>query len=229
MNRPETPGADNAAGHSRLMDAVYRNQRHIYDATRKYYLLGRDRLIDDLSPMGSDRVIEIGCGTGRNLILAARRYPITRFYGIDISEAMLTTARANVEKAGLSDRITMARGDATDFSPLALFGIAAFERVFISYAVSMIPDWRAALRQAFAVLAEDGRLYLVDFGQQERLPGAARRLLQAWLAKFHVAPRADLPAEFETVARAHGATSAFSPLNRGYAWYFSAHRTASSG
>ena len=31
------------------MDRIYRHQRHIYDPTRKYYLLGRDRLIDGLA------------------------------------------------------------------------------------------------------------------------------------------------------------------------------------
>ncbi|TIV74063.1 MAG: SAM-dependent methyltransferase, partial [Mesorhizobium sp.] len=36
------------ASHAELMDGVYRWQRHIYDLTRKYYLLGRDRLIDGL-------------------------------------------------------------------------------------------------------------------------------------------------------------------------------------
>lgn len=33
-----------------LMDAIYRRQRHIYDASRKFYLLGRDGLIADLDP-----------------------------------------------------------------------------------------------------------------------------------------------------------------------------------
>src|SRR5690242_4413087 len=33
-----------------LMDRLYRRQRHVYDATRKYYLLGRDRLIVRLAP-----------------------------------------------------------------------------------------------------------------------------------------------------------------------------------
>ena len=39
--------ADNPS-HARLMDSVYRHQRHIYDLTRKFYLLGRDDLIDGL-------------------------------------------------------------------------------------------------------------------------------------------------------------------------------------
>ena len=30
-------------GEAALMDRIYRRQRHVYDVTRKYYLLGRDR------------------------------------------------------------------------------------------------------------------------------------------------------------------------------------------
>ena len=54
-----------------LMDRIYRRQRHLYDFTRKYYLLGRDRLIHRLSPPAGSRVLEIGCGTARNLVVAA--------------------------------------------------------------------------------------------------------------------------------------------------------------
>ena len=42
---------ENAApAHASLMDAVYRHQRHVYDVTRKFYLLGRDHLIGELQP-----------------------------------------------------------------------------------------------------------------------------------------------------------------------------------
>ncbi len=58
-----------------LMDRVYRHQRHVYDLTRKHYLLGRDHLIDRLEPPAGGHVLELGCGTGRNLIAAAKRYP----------------------------------------------------------------------------------------------------------------------------------------------------------
>ena len=90
------------------MDAIYRTQRHFYDLTRKYYLLGRDRLIRDLAPPPGGTVLEIGCGTGRNLISAARAWPEARLFGIDISEAMLATARAKVarsENSALVNRI----------------------------------------------------------------------------------------------------------------------------
>src|SRR5471030_1540536 len=88
-----------------LMDRIYRHQRPLCDFTRKYYLLGRDRLIDRLKPGIGDPVLEIGCGTARNLVVAARRYPRARFFGIDISGEMLVTAASTVGRAGLSSCI----------------------------------------------------------------------------------------------------------------------------
>jgi len=200
------------------MDAIYRTQRHFYDLTRKYYLLGRDRLIRHLSPPPGGSVLEIGCGTGRNLIVAARAWPDAHFFGIDISEAMLETARAKVVKAGLSGRITLAQGDATAFDAQALFGRPAFDRVFQSYTLSMIPDWQGAIREAAAKLAPAGRLDIVDFGQQNGLPRLWRKLLFAWLAKFDVSPRATLREAVEGVAAAQGLEADFLPLRLGYVW-----------
>ncbi|WP_066549254.1 MULTISPECIES: class I SAM-dependent methyltransferase [unclassified Sphingomonas] len=210
--------SDGARDHARRMDAVYATQRHIYDLTRKYYLLGRDALLRDLAPPAGGAVLEVGCGTARNLIAAARRYRHAQFFGFDISEAMLATARANVARAGLSARITLAQGDATGFDAAAMFGRDRFDRVFMSYTISMIPGWEDAIAAAAAVVAPGGTLQIVDFGQQEQLPRPWRRLLFAWLAKFHVSPRADLDRVIARVARAAGLEARFQPLYRGYAW-----------
>lgn len=204
--------------HATRMDEIYRRQRHIYDLTRKYYLLGRDRLIDDLAPPAGAHVLEVGCGTGRNLIHAARAWPEAYFRGLDISDAMLRTARGAIGRAGMADRIQLERGDATSFSPQALFDRDGFDRVFLSYTLSMIPRWRGALEAAACALAPGGRLHIVDFGQQERLPPAFRKLLFAWLEKFDVMPRGDLREELVLLAERHGLTLDFEPLHRGYAW-----------
>lgn len=207
-----------AGDHAGHMDAIYRSQRHIYDLTRKYYLLGRDRLIAALDPPPGGTVLEIGCGTGRNLIAAARRFPNARYFGIDISEAMLETARASAAKAGLGDRITFAQGDATAFDAATLFGTARFDRIFQSYTLSMIPDWQGALREGAGKLAPGGRLDVVDFGQQEGLPAPFKALLFAWLAQFDVTPRATLADALVRIAADAGLTARFTPLYRGYAW-----------
>ena len=205
------------SGHSQLMDGVYRYQRHIYDLTRKYYLLGRDGLIADLDPPAGGAVLEIGCGTGRNLIAVGKAWPKAHLYGVDISAAMLDTARASVAKAGLGDRVTLAQGDACGFDATALFGRARFERVFISYALSMIPEWEMALAQAARCVAPGGKLEIVDFGQQERLPALWKRVLFGWLGQFHVSPRQDMASAIARLAMETGGFPHSRALYRGYA------------
>ena len=204
-------------GHAGRMDRIYGGQRHIYDLTRKYYLFGRDRLIRQLDLGKGGTLLEIGCGTGRNLIQAARHWPEARCYGIDISEAMLTTARAKVAAAGLGDRITLAQGDAADFDARALFGVATFDRVMLSYTLSMIPPWQAALAQAMTVTDPAGRLAVVDFGEQSGWPAAWRTAFLGWLRHFEVTPRADLASEVARVAHAHGRSHETHRLWRDYA------------
>lgn len=201
------------------MDRMYRHQRRFYDLTRKFYLLGRDGLIRGLNPAPETRVLEIGCGTARNLILAAKRFPDADFFGIDISEEMLATARKNVARDMLDDAIEVAKGDATNFDTKALFGIEQFERIFISYSLSMIPAWRAVLQHALTKLAPHGELHVVDFGDQRGLPRFFARGLQRWLRLFHVTPERDLEIQLRTLADYHHAELHFARPFRGYAQY----------
>src|SRR5262249_55838724 len=50
------------------MDRMYRYQRYIYDLSRKFYLLGRDALIAEIGARPSDAILEVACGTARNLV-----------------------------------------------------------------------------------------------------------------------------------------------------------------
>ena len=186
------------------MDAMYRYQRHIYDLTRKFYLLGRDGMISKLDAKPGTRVLEIGCGTGRNLIEAAETYPQARFFGLDVSHEMLISAEKSIAKAGLCERVQVAHADATDFDPAELLGVSKFERVFISYTLSMIPAWESVLDSALSLLAPGGELHIVDFGSQEKLPSWFRAILRRWLAAFHVTPRDDMEARLrERLAGRH--------------------------
>lgn len=196
------------------MDQTYRHQRRIYDLTRAWFLLGRDHLIADLDVPAGGRVLEIACGTGRNLDHIARRYPGCDLYGLDISEQMLVSARA---KLGM--RAVLVQGDACGFDAQRSFGVAQFDRIVLSYSLSMIPDWRAALVEAIRHLAPSGRLHIVDFGAQDHLPRFVSVTLNAWLARFHVAPRRDLQAELINLAENSGMKLDIQHLYRSYAQY----------
>src|SRR5690606_33604387 len=154
-------------------------------------------------------VLELGCGTGRNLLKAARHYPQGQFHGLDISAEMIETASNAIARRGLSSDILLAQGDASDFDAQMLFGRSGFDRVFISYSLSMIPEWQQTLRAALAALAEGGSLHIVDFGRQESMPAWFKVGLRGWLAKFHVTPRDSLREILDAEARRVGADVRF--------------------
>lgn len=199
------------------MDAIYRRQRFIYDLTRRHYLIGRDQLIADLAPPPGGSVLEIGCGTARNLICAARRYPNARFYGIDISDEMLKTARASIARSPARDVIQVAQADATSFCLESLFKLGGVDRICISYALSMIPPWEAVLDAAAGKLAQGGSLHVVDFGTMSGMPDFARRAMLAWLRRFCVTPRANLKDVIYSVGACHGLDVSFHEGRFGYA------------
>lgn len=128
--------------HASKMDQVYRSQRHIYDLTRKYYLLGRDTAIVGLDLPKDGSLLEVACGTGRNLICTERLYPMSHLYGLDISSEMLVQARRNFRGRPRQPDLRIA--DASAFNA-ADFTMTGFDRVLISYALSMIPDWQRRL------------------------------------------------------------------------------------
>lgn len=199
------------------MDNIYRYQRYIYDATRAYYLLGRDRLIAELSPPAGGSILEVGCGTGRNLLHTAQRYPSADLYGFDISAAMLDTAGKAVARKGRSASVKLAEGDATAFDAEALFGCPQFDRVFISYTLSMVPMWESVVAGAARCIAPGGSLSIVDFGDFADYPAVARRAQLAWLRQFSVKPIPQLEDRLAQMAIERGLTPDIKRLYGGYA------------
>jgi len=168
------------------MDKMYRHQRYFYDLTRKYYLLGRDKLIAEMKISEGENVLEIGCGTARNLIILAEKYPQTNFFGLDASSEMLKTAQSKIDARNLKN-ITLKTALADDFTFNETFGLnEKFDAVFFSYAVSIIPPWKESIINALENLKADKTLYIVDFYDQAELPKWFCRLLTVWLKQFHV-------------------------------------------
>ena len=205
--------------HGLAMDRMYRRQRHIYDASRRFYLLGRNEMLRNLSAMPGQSILEIGCGTGRNLGLAAKLYPATNLFGIDISNEMLKTAQANLSSAEVVQRVELAQGDATNFISQSCFQKQTFDRVYFSYTLSMVQDWQKAIAHAITVLGDQGELHIVDFGQCENWPAPFKRLMFRWLSLFDVAPRQDLQVVLEALAQKHNLKLVFKRSFSGYVWH----------
>jgi S-adenosylmethionine-diacylgycerolhomoserine-N-methlytransferase len=98
------------------------------------------------------------------------------------------------------------------------FGVGGFDRIMISYALSMIPEWEKTIEAALTALKPGGSLHIADFGQQRRLPAWFRSGLRNWLKRFHVTPRAELESVLRSAAAAGPFTLEFHSHARDYAW-----------
>lgn len=200
------------------MDRMYRLQRYFYDATRKFYLLGRDQLLREMNVQPGEKILEAGCGTARNLIILAGRCRDAKLFGLDASAAMLETARSKSDSAG-AENIELKTALADDFAFDTTFELAEpFDKIFFSYSISMIPPWRESIENALANLLPGGELFIVDFYDQADLPKPFRRLLKWWLSKFHVRFWSDLLPYLESLERSGSVSLEVRPLFRRYSF-----------
>jgi SAM-dependent methyltransferase len=114
------------------------------------------QLVADLSRGG--RVVDVHCGGGRWLIAMAKRFPALELVGVEFEEDSVARARANVDAAGLSDRITIRHAGVTKPGSAGEYDLAYFQ-----YALHQLPDAPTVLRAAWEALRPGGRLVVLDW------------------------------------------------------------------
>ncbi len=215
----QTVAADQAVA----MDRMYRLTRHVYDLTRAYYLLGRDRMLAKVVTTPGTSTLEVGCGTARNLIKLARRPEPGLLCGLDASQEMLDTAAASIARAGVPaaghERIRLRQGLAEQLDARAMFGRdEPFDTIFFSYCLSMVPTWPGAIEAAMANLKTGGQLVIVDFWDQRELPPIFAAGLKRWLAMFHVHYRPEVHDALAALGTAGRADVTFESVAKRYAY-----------
>jgi len=114
------------------------------------------QLVADLARGG--RVVDVHCGGGRWLVAMAKRFPALELVGIEFEADSVVRARANVEAAGLADRITIRQGGVTKPGEVGEYDLAYFQ-----YALHQLPDAPGVLRAAWASLHTGGHLIVLDW------------------------------------------------------------------
>ncbi len=181
---PEGSRAEAQAAHRAFLDRYYRATHRVYDVSRKYFLFGRDAVLDRLLDDDWSTLVEIGPGTGRNLHRLHRRRPEARLGGLEASDVMLSHARRRCPWARFEP------GLAEDGDLRAVLGTPP-ERILISYSMSMFQAPGRAIDNALGQLAPGGELWVVDFSDLARTPTLPRTAMLRFLSAFHVRPVAD--------------------------------------
>lgn len=123
------------------------------------YLAGVTEALQDLArQVRAQRVLDLGCGTGRSLQgLAASREPAPLCYGLDFSEGMLHQAR----QFDAGYRLVQASSPQPPFAP------AAFDLVFCVHAFHHFPNKPQVIRAAYNILRPGGALAIVNIDPQD--------------------------------------------------------------
>jgi arsenite methyltransferase len=126
-----------------------------------------------------ETVLDIGCGAGLDLLLAAHRAgPAGRAIGVDMTPSMLELARRAALKAGVWENVEVRRGLAEEL-PVASQSV---DVVISNGVLNLAPDKDRAFREIYRVLRPAGRLYLSDVVVQRELSLAARSDVDLWAA-----------------------------------------------
>ncbi|GAA2494126.1 class I SAM-dependent methyltransferase [Streptomyces gobitricini] len=172
------------------MESYYRSTADDYDAFRERLLHGRRDLMDLLPAAPGGHLVDMGAGTGSNIahLDERRRKDFHRITLVDVSSSMLDVAGRRVERCGW-DNVETVLASATDYRPRD----GQADVVMFSYALTMMPDWFAAVDHARAILRPGGTIAVCDFYVSRKHPAGGarhaawrRHLWPAWFSHNNV-------------------------------------------
>lgn len=166
--------------HAERLESFYQKQADAYDEFRAHLLQGRKEMYEAL-PIPEEAVwIDMGGGTGYNLEhLADRVNLFKKVYVVDLSSSLLSMAQQRVARHGWTN-VETREADVTTFVPPE----GHVDLVTFSYSLTMIPDWFAAIDQAYRLLKPGGHIGVVDFYVSRKYPAQGHRRHSWFLRSF---------------------------------------------
>ena len=124
-----------------------------------------------------ETVLDLGSGGGIDVLLSARRVgPAGKAYGLDMTDEMLTLARENQRKAGVTN-VEFLKGEIENI-PLP---DASVDVIISNCVINLSADKRKVLAEAFRVLKPGGRFAVSDVVVRGEVPAEVRRSMELWV------------------------------------------------
>jgi SAM-dependent methyltransferase len=145
------------------------------EATAASLGCGNPTALAQLEP--GQTVLDLGSGGGIDVLLSARRVgPTGKAYGLDMTDEMLTLARENQRKAGLSN-VEFLKGE-IEHIPLPDDSV---DVIISNCVINLSADKDRVLSEAFRVLKPGGRLAVSDVVVRGAVPAEIRRSVELWI------------------------------------------------
>ncbi len=152
--------------HQERLENFYRGQATGYDRFRQRLLSGREQLYRSLTEYDGKQWVDLGGGTGVNFeAIGDRLSQFGKIYIVDLCPSLLEVARERKADRGWTN-VEVIEADVTQFLPPE----GAADIVTFSYSLTMIPDWFAAIEQAYKIIKPGGIVGVVDFYVSRKHP-----------------------------------------------------------
>ena len=144
------------------------------DCTASFAGVGNPLAIGQIR--AGETVLDIGCGAGMDLLLAARRTgPAGHAIGVDMTDAMIERARKSAAEADMP-QVEIRKGDATSL-PVADDSV---DVVISNGVLNLVPEKERGFAEIIRILKPGGRLHLADIALDVELPEDALRNIDLW-------------------------------------------------
>lgn len=165
------PPIGEVEGKATHVEAMFDTIAPRYDLLNRVLSFGidqhwRTRAIELLKAERPTRVLDVATGTADLAIKAEQMLHPREVVGVDLSAEMLRYGREKLDRRGLSPRITLVQGDASDLP----FDDNAFDAALVAFGVRNFEDLTAGLRGIGRVLSPGGVLVVLEFSRPRATP-----------------------------------------------------------
>ena len=149
--------------HQERLESFYKKQARFYDSYRDRMLHGRRPMMRKMPAFTGDVWVDFGGGTGSNLEFFGENVAnFKKVLLVDLAPSLLEIAQKRVHTNDWTN-VQIVTGDVTDPNLPGLPKEGTVDVITISYALTMIPNWKDALENARRLLKPDGHIAVCDF------------------------------------------------------------------